>query len=142
MLCDGGVISGTIDTNIIRDPNNRTLYKSVESRPPNALNNSAPAKGRRAVTHFRVLQSFSRHTLVEFRLETGRTHQIRVHAKSIGHPLAADPEYNPRGSLKPTGQLLESVEIDFIHPVTGARVHHKIPLGPEFQAVLSRLTRK
>ena len=117
---------GTINANIVRDERNRTLYKTDL------------VKGRRAITHYKVLQAFSKHTLVEFTLETGRTHQIRVHCKSIGHPIVGDPEYNPKSSIKFDGQLLESVRIEFIHPVTQQNIKHEIALSKEFSTVIAK----
>jgi 23S rRNA pseudouridine1911/1915/1917 synthase len=118
---------GTIDKNIARDTKHRTLFKVVS------------AGGRRAVTHYSVIKNYKNHTLVEFNLETGRTHQIRVHCKSINHALVGDPEYNPNSTIRVAGQLLESVEISFTHPVTREVIEHKIPLTREFAEVLSKL---
>jgi 23S rRNA pseudouridine1911/1915/1917 synthase len=119
---------GTIDRNIARDPKHRTLYKTVAT------------VGRRAVTHFCVLRNFSKWTLVEFRLETGRTHQIRVHAKSIGHPIVGDAEYNPNSSLKGlSGQMLESVRISFVHPVTHQVMTFEIAQSSEFAKTVDRI---
>ena len=95
--------SGTIDKNIVRHPKIRTIFTTADTG------------GRRAVTHYKVLENHAKTTTIQFQLETGRTHQIRVHAKSIGHPLVDDPEYNPKGG---DGQKLQSVAIEFVHPVT------------------------
>jgi len=123
---------GTIDKNIVRDPKNRTLFTTIGCKV-------SRESGRRAVTHYKVLKAFKKHSLVEFRLETGRTHQIRVHAKFVGHPLVGDPEYNPNSSVKASGQMLESIEIAFIHPVTGVRIKQRASITPEFQMVLSKI---
>ena len=77
------------------------------------------AKGRPAVTHFHVLERFGNYSLLELRLETGRTHQIRVHMAYIGHPLAGDPLYGPRKTLKGHGQFLHAQTLGFTHPRTG-----------------------
>ena len=122
--------NGTVNANIARDERNRTLYKTVMG------------KGRRAITHYRVIQQFPRHTLAEFTLETGRTHQIRVHCKSIGHPIVGDPEYNPKSSIAARGQLLESVRLEFIHPITHARIVREIPLTAEFSGIIAKLQTK
>jgi 23S rRNA pseudouridine1911/1915/1917 synthase len=109
-----GRITGdmTINKNIIRDPKHRTLFAAVENG------------GRRAVTHLKVSEQFQKYTLCEFILETGRTHQIRVHCKSVGHPIVGDPEYNPAGAMKNLpGQMLEAVKLEFIHPVTNKNVN-------------------
>jgi 23S rRNA pseudouridine1911/1915/1917 synthase len=114
--------SGTIDKNLTRSSKNRTLYTVC-----------ARGTGREAVTHYTAVENFKLFTLVRFVLETGRTHQIRVHAKSIGHPIVGDNEYNPRGKMsRGIGQMLESVEIEFAHPVTCAEVHIKIPTTAVF----------
>jgi len=126
-----GVLAGegTINRNIIRDPNFRTIFKTSEN------------SGRTAITHYKVLEAFAKHTLVEFRLETGRTHQIRVHCKSISRPIVGDPEYNPRGSLKCTGQMLESVALEFSHPITGERIAKTTAPTAEFRQVLAKIAR-
>ncbi len=106
-LVDGVVgTDQTIDRNIIRHPQHRTIFTVTDHG------------GRRAVTHLHVLERYARHTLCEFTLETGRTHQIRVHCKSIHHPILGDPEYNSGN-----GQMLEAVKLDFVHPITGQPIH-------------------
>ncbi|MDR0461835.1 MAG: RluA family pseudouridine synthase [Christensenellaceae bacterium] len=118
--------SGTINKNIVRDPNHRTLFTvTADSK-----------KGRTAITHYTVVQNFAKHTLVRFNLETGRTHQIRVHCKSIGHPLVGDPEYNPKHG---EGQMLESVSLSFIHPRTGEKIEFEIQPTQEFKNHLTKL---
>lgn len=77
------------------------------------------AKGKEAVTRFQVLERFGNYTLVELTLETGRTHQIRVHMAYIGHPVAGDPLYGPRKTLKGQGQFLHARTLGFTHPRTG-----------------------
>ena len=109
-LVDGRVAGDmTIDKNIIRHPHHRTIFTTTEHG------------GRRAVTHLRVLERYAKHTLCEFTLETGRTHQIRVHCQAIHHPIVGDPEYN-HGD----GQMLEALQLDLIHPMTGAPMHFQI----------------
>ena len=119
---------GTINANIIRDPSHRTLFKTTTSG------------GRSAITHYKVLQTFPKWSLVQFNLETGRTHQIRVHCKSIGHLLVGDVEYNPNSSIKVDGQLLESVEISFTHPITHKTIHHKIQPSQLFADTIKRIS--
>jgi 23S rRNA pseudouridine1911/1915/1917 synthase len=85
-------------------------------------------KGKPAVTHFNVLKRFDRYCLVECRLETGRTHQIRVHMKYIGHPLAGDPLYGPSKTLPIQGQALHAKVLGFTHPSTGKRLLFDSPL--------------
>ncbi|MBO8128840.1 MAG: RluA family pseudouridine synthase [Peptococcaceae bacterium] len=96
--------------------------------------------GKPAITHYRVLQRLGRYTLIELRLETGRTHQIRVHMAHIGHPLVGDLTY---GKAKPHlglyGQFLHAGVLGFTHPRTGEQLVFKAPLPGELQAVLDRL---
>ncbi len=77
------------------------------------------AKGKPAITRFHVLERFGDYTLVELSLETGRTHQIRVHMAYIGHPLAGDPVYGPRKTLGGKGQFLHAQTLGFTHPSNG-----------------------
>ena len=122
--------AGTVDAPIGRHPVDRKKM-AVE-----------PRNGRPAVTHWRVLARYSGCTHVECRLETGRTHQIRVHLASIGHPLLGDTVY---GSKKPVpglaGQCLHARRLMFRHPRTGERVELECPLPDWFQEVLDKLER-
>jgi 23S rRNA pseudouridine1911/1915/1917 synthase len=117
---------GTVETAIGRHPVQRTKMAVVPS-------------GKPAITHYRVMEHFAAHTLIECRLETGRTHQIRVHLQSIGHPLAGDPTYGgrpvaaapaTRDAIKKLGrQALHAARLGLIHPVTQEAVewHAEIP---------------
>lgn len=98
--------AGTINAPIGRSKKDRKKMAIVED-------------GRPAVTHFKVLERFTDYTLIECELETGRTHQIRVHLKYIGHPVAGDPLYGPRNTLKGNGQFLHAKLLGFKHPRTG-----------------------
>ena len=122
--------SGTVDAPIGRHPVDR---KKMAVDPKN---------GRAAVTHWSVLARYPGYTHVECRLETGRTHQIRVHLASIGHPLLGDVVY---GSKKPypglAGQCLHARKLKFIHPATGKPVELECPLPDWFQAVLRKIDR-
>lgn len=95
--------------------------------------------GKPAVTHFTVLERFKSFTLVECQLETGRTHQIRVHMKYIGYPLAGDPVYGPRKTLPGTGQFLHAQVLGFTHPTTGEHMEFSAPLPENFQETLASL---
>ena len=99
-------------------------------------------QGREAITHYTVLERFSGYTRLRCRLETGRTHQIRVHMAHIGHPLLGDTVY---GSKKPcpglAGQCLHARRLSFVHPRTGERMTVECPLPGWFEAVLDRLRR-
>ena len=98
--------------------------------------------GRSAVTHWEVVERFPGYTHIRCRLETGRTHQIRVHMACIGHPLLGDTVY---GAKKPVpglaGQCLHARRLSFIHPRTGERVTVECPLPDYFTQVLARLGR-
>ena len=103
-----GVINndtGTIDAPIGRDINDRKKM-------------SITANGKEAITHFKVLKRYKDATLIELKLETGRTHQIRVHMNYIGHPVVNDPVYGKRKLIDNTGQCLHAKELGFIHPKT------------------------
>ena len=99
--------------------------------------------GKEALTHYKVLERFSDSTLVECRLETGRTHQIRVHMKSIGHPLLGDPVYglkNRKDGI--SGQALHAMILGFQHPRTGEYMEFSAPYPADFQALLEKLRKK
>ena len=118
---------GTIDAPIGRDPINRQKMMVTEKNSKNAI------------THFKVLKRYSKHTLIECKLETGRTHQIRVHLSYIGYPIVNDPVYGRKKSTTPFGQLLHSSTIKFIHPITKKEIYFQAPLPEEFQEYLEKL---
>ncbi|MFL2133909.1 RluA family pseudouridine synthase [Desemzia sp. FAM 24101] len=95
--------------------------------------------GRPAVTHFRVLERFKDFTLVSLQLETGRTHQIRVHMKYIGYPLAGDPIYGPRKTLEGKGQFLHAKKLGFKHPKTDEMMVFESELPELFKETLDKL---
>lgn len=96
--------------------------------------------GKEAVTHFRVLERFRDFSLLHCRLETGRTHQIRVHLAYIGHPVAGDPIYGPRRqALGLTAQALHAYRLGFVHPRTGQWLQFEAPLPPDFARALAQL---
>lgn len=98
--------------------------------------------GRAAVTHFQVIERFKDFTLLSLKLETGRTHQIRVHMKYIGYPLAGDPIYGPKKTLKGPGQFLHAQTLGFKHPKTGEFLTFEADLPELFQKTLSELRAK
>lgn len=123
---------GTVDAPIARHPSDRQKMAVVQG-------------GRRAVTHYEVVEELGQYTLAKMRLETGRTHQIRVHMAHIGHPIVGDPVYG-----RPTlfekhhpklfkGQMLHAAELSFTHPATGERVTVKAPLPENFEEALRLL---
>ena len=117
---------GTIDAPIGRDKKERQSMTVDEN-------------GKNAVTHFQVLERFKDFTLVECRLETGRTHQIRVHMKYIGYPLAGDPKYGPKKTLDMNGQALHAGILGFDHPRTGEYIQFEAPIPEVFEDVLNIL---
>jgi 23S rRNA pseudouridine1911/1915/1917 synthase len=119
--------SGTIEAPVGRDPDRR---KSMAIGGISA---------REARTHFQVVERFGDFTLVEVRLETGRTHQIRVHFLAIGHPVAGDPTYGRRDALGVGRQFLHSHHLSFEHPVTGAEIDVEAPLPADLEEVLAGL---
>mgnify|MGYP005831883701 CR=1 FL=1 len=125
-----GVIShdvGTVDAPIGRDKKDRQAMTVTNEN------------SRNAVTHFRVIERFKDFTHIECQLETGRTHQIRVHMKYIGYPLAGDPKYGPKKSLDIEGQALHAGILGFIHPRTEEYMEFVAPNPPEFERVLKHL---
>ncbi|HEL0521537.1 TPA: RluA family pseudouridine synthase [Streptococcus equi subsp. zooepidemicus] len=97
------------------------------------------AKGKEALTRFKVLERFGHYTFVELQLETGRTHQIRVHMAYIGHPLAGDPLYGPRKTLTGKGQFLHAQTLGLTHPVTGEELVFTVEPPEIFQRALEQL---
>ena len=93
---------------------------------------------RDAVTHFEVAEALPRTTLLNVRLETGRTHQIRVHLQAIGHPVVGDPEYGTAGRLGLGRQFLHAARLAFAQPFTGASIDVASPLPGDLAAALDR----
>ena len=121
-------------------PNDRGVIEAPIGRSEKDRKKQAvTAKGKPAVTHFKVLERFGSYTLVELRLETGRTHQIRVHMAYMGHPLAGDPLYGPRKTLKGRGQFLHAQTLGFTHPRTGKLVEFSVQPPAIFQETLAKL---
>ena len=100
--------------------------------------------GKPAITHFKVLERFGEYTLVECKLETGRTHQIRVHMTSIGHPLVNDPKYGPKKSspFAIQGQALHSLQLTLTHPVTKEKMTFTAPVPSDMEKILTGLRNK
>lgn len=122
---------GTIDAPIGRHPIDRKKMAVVQKN------------GKRAVTHYRVLERFSNYTYIECQLETGRTHQIRVHMSSLHHPVLGDDLYGPAKCPFPElqGQTLHAGTLGFLHPRTGNYVEFCAPLPEYFEKLLEKLCR-
>lgn len=131
--------SGTVDAPVGRHPTDRKKMAVLRT----------PGAGKRAVTHYEVAERFGRFTYIRCRLETGRTHQIRVHMASLGHPLLGDPVYGGDGTKFEarhktlfTGQCLHAGELSFLHPATGKEVTFYAPLPENFEAILALLRKE
>jgi 23S rRNA pseudouridine1911/1915/1917 synthase len=118
--------SGTVDAPVGRDRRRRTRM-AVRG-----------AGSRQARTHFEVIERLPEDTLVRARLETGRTHQIRVHFAAIGHPVAGDPEYGAHGRHGLDRQFLHAARLSFRHPATGEELTFESPLPEDLEAALER----
>ncbi|MGI6153881.1 MAG: RluA family pseudouridine synthase [Christensenellaceae bacterium] len=119
--------NGTVHTNIDRDKRDRKKM-------------AVAAAGREAITNYRVLERFGQYTLLEVDILTGRTHQIRVHLKHIGHPVVGDALYTKQADpFSLSGQLLHAARLGFAHPVTGSEMTFTAPLPAYFEKVLEKL---
>lgn len=121
--------TGTINAPIGRSKKDRKKQAVIED-------------GKHAVTHFKVLVRYGEYTLVSCVLETGRTHQIRVHMKYIGHPLAGDPLYGPKKTIHGNGQFLHAKKLGFIHPRTKEQLVFERPVPEIFQETIQKLRNK
>ena len=129
MIVNGNIKDdeGTVDAPIGRHPVDRKRMAVIEG-------------GREAITHYKVVERFGRYTLVQCTLETGRTHQIRVHMAYIGHSIVGDPVYGiKKERFKTNGQLLHAKTIGFLHPVTGEMMVFDSELPEYFTVVLDRI---
>lgn len=118
---------GTVDAPIGRDAHDRKLYTVTDRN------------SKHAVTHFTVIERFGDYTLLELKLETGRTHQIRVHMKYIGHPLVGDPVYGKSKGIKLDGQALHAAVLGFVHPSSGEYMEYSAPLPSDMEELLTIL---
>lgn len=124
-------------------PNDRGVIDAPIGRSEKDRKKQAvTGKGKPAVTRFHVLERFGDYTLVELTLETGRTHQIRVHMAYIGHPVAGDEAYGPRKTLKGHGQFLHAQTLGFTHPRTNELVEFTVPVPDIFEKTLDFLRQK
>ncbi|MCQ4086092.1 RluA family pseudouridine synthase [Saccharibacillus sp. JS10] len=118
---------GTVEANLARDTKDRKMYTVVSSG------------GKHAITHFNVVERFGDYSLLELKLETGRTHQIRAHMKFIGHPLVGDPMYGNSGGIKMQGQALHAATLGFTHPTSGERLEFSAPMPDDMEDLLNYL---
>lgn len=134
------IYEGIVCGNVSQDEGTITgaIGRNPKDRKKMAINE---VNGKPAITHYKVLKRFQNYTYMQFQLETGRTHQIRVHMASIGHPLLGDPLYSsgksPYKNLQ--GQTLHAKTIGFIHPTTGTYMEYSAPLPDYFEKLLNSL---
>ncbi len=127
------------------DEDSLTIDRPIGRDPKDRMKNACRSDGKRAVTHVEVLERFQKFTYIRCRLETGRTHQIRVHMAYAGHPVICDPLYAAGrvwtlpASLKVNGQCLHAKKLEFVHPVTGETISTTVPEPDDFMAVLDYL---
>lgn len=117
---------GTIDAPIRRHPKKRQQMAIITD-------------GRQAITHFKVLERIANYTHIECQLETGRTHQIRVHLAHIGHPIVGDPVYRRKKSFIHLGQILHAYYLRFVHPITNEEIPFTAPLPDYFKETLRKI---
>lgn len=118
---------GVIKNNLGRDPKNRLRFAVVETG------------GKYAETHYKVLKRYKEHCLVQFELKTGRTHQIRVHAKHLNHPIVGDDLYGGKSKFKTDGQMLHAHKLTFVHPKTNKLMEFSVDLPDYFQKIIKTL---
>ena len=118
---------------------NMPIGRSTKDRKKMAVTKD----GKEAITHFKVIERFNKYTLLEVKIDTGRTHQIRVHLSQIGYPVVGDEVYsNGKNEFGVHGQLLHAKSLDFKHPITGKSMHLETELPEEFETVLKQLKQK
>ena len=130
-LCCGNFKNdeGRIETGFGRHPKNRKQMSTFDL-----------GVGKKAITNYKVVKRYGKNTLVEFKLDTGRTHQIRVHAKYIGHPIACDEVYgNKNSDFKANGQLLHAYKLELFQPTTNKKMSFSCPLPGDFEKALKKL---
>jgi len=132
-----GIISGHLKT--MEGTINAPIGRSKKDRKKMAID----PDGRAAITHYTVLEEYPGYSLVRCLLETGRTHQIRVHMASLNHPVACDPVYGTKSpGITANGQLLHAEKLGFIHPTTGQYVEFTAPPPKEFTDIVEKLRKQ
>ena len=115
------------------------IGRSTSDRKKMAVNK----KGKNAITHIKVLKRYDKYTLVEVNIETGRTHQIRVHLSFIGYPIIGDTTYsNGKNEFNVQGQCLHAKKLEFVHPITGKKMELEAPLPQYFQEIINTLDQR
>ncbi len=116
-----------------------TIDAPIQRHPKNRLKNAVIQGGKRAVTHFKVVERFLDYTLLSCELETGRTHQIRVHLSFINHPIVGDPLYGPKQVIGDQGQFLHATELRFFHPTKKEHMTFHADMPQNFKFFLENL---
>ena len=117
-----------------------TIHTFIDRNQKDRTKMAVSKTGREAITDYKVLKRYAQHTLCEFSLRTGRTHQIRVHAKHIGHPIVGDKEYGFKNQkFKLDGQLLHAYKLEFVHPTTGKLVSFTSEIPSYFEKIIKSL---
>lgn len=120
--------------------NEATINMPIGRRMQDRKKMAVTQKGKEAITHFQVLERFDKYTLLKIKIDTGRTHQIRVHMAEIGHPVVGDMLYsNGKNEFGVEGQMLHATSLDFKHPITQKPLHLEAPLPKYFEEVLKQL---
>ena len=115
---------------------NMPIGRSTKDRKKMAVTKN----GKQAITHFKVLKRYSKYTLLEIKIETGRTHQIRVHMAEIGYPVVGDAVYsNGKNEFGIEGQMLHAYKLEFMHPITNKHMELTAPLPQYFEEILKKL---
>lgn len=120
--------------------NEATIHMPIGRSTKDRKKMAVTKNGKEAITHFKVLKRFEKYTLLQIKIDTGRTHQIRVHMAEIGHPVVGDSVYsNGKNEFGVQGQMLHAKSLDFKHPITKSQMHLEAPLPQYFEKVLEQL---
>lgn len=120
--------SGIVETNLVRSTKNKKMYEVCED-----------SKGKKAITLYKVVKRLNGYTLAEFELKTGRTHQIRVHAKYLGHPVTGDMTYGFKNHKELNGQLLHAYKLEFFEPTTNEKICLQVDLPQKFKDFIKKV---
>lgn len=117
--------------------NEATINMPIARNKKDRKKMAVDKEGKEAITHFKVLKRYDKYTLLEVKIDTGRTHQIRVHMAEIGHPVIGDEVYsNGKNEFNVKGQMLHAKSLDFEHPITGKKMHLEAELPDYFKKVI------
>ena len=119
--------------------NEATINMPISRDPKDRIKMAVNKNGKEAITHFKVLERYKRYTLIELKIDTGRTHQIRVHMSHIGFPVVGDEVYsNGKNEFGIKGQMLHAKSLDFLHPITNKKMHFEAPVPEYFEDVIKK----